>query len=511
MGSLVRGGTGIITFAVTNTGKAIAKTVTAAVRLPSGVSYLAGGTLGADGMAAAAGPGGWSCRAGSAGARASVQCTHGPLGPGASATGYLNVVIAADAPLGTPPSVAADVGGFRVSARGETGVTGAGLPARYAAEGHEAVVSAGNAFPQCGWWADVIPGWCRHRSSLASVSLPGQVEWAGLYWSWVGSRPNTGLRLSGPGHGAQEISADDTGTDASLGEPVHQAFADVTDLVRQDGSGVWRAAIPDGGSGGEPSARKPGRVPSDGDSGWGQYGGWALVVVADDPAVPAGPVMVLDGTHVVAPGSAYSVPVDGLVAGRRAGILEATWRGRDGGPAFGTLRQVMPSPARATLAAGAQPYLVGVVAVSGYPDGILPPGHAVPPGRVLPPRPGSSASPSPDPAASQSADPPRQRVSARAHRARRGRAPRPRGRAGRRDKVTGPDAGAGNDRGRGQRSAAEPHKTEPHKTEPHKTQPHKSGRSDAARRSPSQAHAAHLAHLAHLAHRAVTRRPSGPA
>ncbi len=314
VGSLLRGGTGIVEFAVTNTGDRIAKSVTAAITLPRGVTYLAGGTLGADGMSASEAPGGWSCRPDPAGA----QCTHGPLDPGASATTYLHVVIATDAPLGTPPTVSADVDGRRVEARGESGVIEAGLPARYAAEGHNAVLSTGNVFPHCGWWDGVIPGWCKHRSSSATLSLPGPVEWAGLYWSWVGSRPSTGVELAGPGSRFQHVGADHIGTDASLGEPVHEAFADVTDLVRRDGSGTWSAKVPNGESGWEPPDGDSAWQPPNGDSGWGRYGGWALVVVAADPSVPVGQVMVLDGAHVVTPGGSYSVPVDGLVAGHQA-------------------------------------------------------------------------------------------------------------------------------------------------------------------------------------------------
>ncbi len=308
--------------------------MTAAVTLPPGVTYLAGGTLGMAAMAASPEPGGWSCSAAPAGSpspgtQSQVQCSHGPLAPGASATTYLRVAIAPDAPLGAPPSVAVGTGapggsggagGARVTARAAVGVAAAGLSARYAAMGHEAVATTGNAFPHCGWWQDVIPGWGQ-QSSSARLAVPGQVEWAGLYWSWAGDGPQAGIQLAGPGGGLTGISAADTGTDTSLGVPVHQSFANVTAMVRQDGAGVWTAGIPGG---------DPGDI---------RYSGWALVVVVASPAAPAGQVMILDGTHVVAPGGGgYSIPLEGLLSSE-AGVQETRWAGPEGGPEFSSYRE----------------------------------------------------------------------------------------------------------------------------------------------------------------------------
>jgi hypothetical protein len=336
--------------------------VTAAVTLPPGVTYLAGGTLGMAAMAASPEPGGWSCSVAPAGAAApgtqsQVQCSHGPLAPGASATTYLRVAIAPDAPLGPPPSVAVGLGGAggpasaRVTARATVGAAAAGLPARYAAEGHEAVATTGNAFPRCGWWEDVIPGW-GHQSSSASLAVPGQVEWAGLYWSWAGDSPQAGIQLAGPGGGLTGISAADTGTGTSLGVPVHQSFANVTAMVRQDGAGVWTAGI-------------PGEDPDD-----IRYSGWALVVVVANPAAPAGQVMILDGTHVVAPGGGgYSVPLEGLLSSE-AGVQVTRWAGPEGGPEFSSYREPVPGSAQVTFAPGADPYLVGVIAVTDPPSAV---------------------------------------------------------------------------------------------------------------------------------------------
>jgi hypothetical protein len=306
-----------------------------------------------------------------------VQCSHGPLAPGASATTYLRVAIAPDAPLGSPPSVAVGTGtpggsggagGARVTARAAVGVAAAGLPARYAAIGHEAVATTGNAFPRCGWWQDVIPGWGQ-QSSSARLAVPGPVEWAGLYWSWAGDSPQAGIQLAGPGGGLAGISAADTGTDASLGVPVHQSFANVTAMVRQAGAGVWTAAIP---------GDDPGVI---------RYSGWALVVVVASPAAPAGQVMILDGTHVVAPGGgAYSIPLEGLLSSE-AGVQETRWAGPEGAPEFSASREPVPGSAQVTFAPGTDPYLVGVIAVTDPPSPVTTGGPVPVPDRAATPGP----------------------------------------------------------------------------------------------------------------------------
>jgi hypothetical protein len=92
--------------------------VTAHVTLPAGVSLLAAGTLGRASIDRAS-PGGWTCAPTASGA----TCTHGPLAADASATTYLQVLVAADAPPGHPPVISVDGGGRRVTARGTTGVS----------------------------------------------------------------------------------------------------------------------------------------------------------------------------------------------------------------------------------------------------------------------------------------------------------------------------------------------------------------------------------------------------
>src|SRR6266702_3355708 len=138
VGTLSQGATGIVGFSVDNTGSGPAATVTANVSLPLGVSLLAGGTLGRASRHQSS-PGGWTCAPGGGGA----TCTHGPLAADASTTSYLQVVVAADAPPGQPPAISVDGGGRRATARGTAGVTTGGFPARFAASGRYAVITAG--------------------------------------------------------------------------------------------------------------------------------------------------------------------------------------------------------------------------------------------------------------------------------------------------------------------------------------------------------------------------------
>lgn len=191
-----------MSFTVTNLSVVVAGQVKADVTLSSWVSLLAAATLGMDSMVTA-GPGGWTRAPAASGA----TCTHGPLAAGTSAASYLQVTAAADAPTGTPPAISADDGDPRVSARGTAGVAATGFPAVFAASGRYAVVTAGaslgGTWPVgggCGTSSESGPGlssWPGCQAG-ASVSLPGQVVWAGLYWSWAGGPPQAAIDVRGP-------------------------------------------------------------------------------------------------------------------------------------------------------------------------------------------------------------------------------------------------------------------------------------------------------------------------
>ena len=351
VGALLRGSTGMLVFSVTNTGSHAVKTLSARLGLPPGVSYLGGGNLGMAAPMAAAAPGGWSCAARAAGA----ACTHGPLGPGATTKTYIQVAISPTAPYGAPPKVSVTSAGRTVTAQAASGVVPSGLPARFTAAGRLDTIVAGNALPQCYWWNFGQP-----PSSQAQVVLPGNVLWAGLYWSGTGYPSHAQLDLRGPGGGYQPVGATTVGTSDLYGQPVYQAYANVTGLVQGHGGGSWQAQVPRGGTG-----------ETDGSHGSSESG-WALVVVAHDPSAPVGQAVVVDGAHVVsAADPSFSVPLNGLLpAGAVAGIQTVTWDGHDGGsrPAFSSTRQTLAANPSVQLSGGGQPYLVGVVAATTSAD-----------------------------------------------------------------------------------------------------------------------------------------------
>jgi len=373
VGTLTPGVTGIVGFAVDNTGSGPAAQVTANITLPAGVSLLAGGTLGRASMDRAS-PGGWTCAPAATGA----TCTHGPLAADASTTSYLQVVVAADAPPGHPPAISVDGGGRRATARGTAGVSAGGFPARFAASGRYAVTTAGArpgggdcdgaGWDAAGWdgagtdgagW-DLQPGSprCPAGRTGGTLALSGPVVWAGLYWAWTGGPPQAAIALRPPGGPARQVTGAAATAPLDLGFhglariPVHQAFADVTGLVAQYGSGAWSARAP--APVGWPRGAQLGQPAGAG------YLGWTLVVVTGDPAAPSGQVMVLDGAHPVdAAHPGFSVPLDGLLAGQVVRIHTVDWTGH--GPRFSAFTQPLSARPAVGFPATNAPYLVGVI------------------------------------------------------------------------------------------------------------------------------------------------------
>ncbi|HXL95214.1 MAG TPA: sigma-70 family RNA polymerase sigma factor [Streptosporangiaceae bacterium] len=316
VGALLPGASGFVEFTVTDAGRTVSKQVTAAITLPPGVTYQ-------DPPMA----GGWTCATTEQGA----SCQHASLQPGAVATGYLPVTVAAGATAGAGPSITVSGGGSSVTERGTIGVADGGLGARFAVNGQDTVVTASAALCP---WAD----------SSAGIALPGQVLWAGLYWSWRGWQPeNETIELRGPGEEYQPVTAADVGSATfPYGGVQSEAFANVTSLVAQYGAGTWSAQVPDD---------------------W-QADGWALVVVTTDPqAAPGTQVMVLDGARVVGP--SLTVPLDALPPGPDAVVSTITWP-RDGPSIASFAQNLSVSPAVSFTSANV-PYLVGVVAVTDPP------------------------------------------------------------------------------------------------------------------------------------------------
>jgi hypothetical protein len=356
VGSLLPGGTGFVEFTVTDTGRGVTKQVTAAITLPAGVTYQ-------DPPMA----GGWTCTTAPPGA----SCQHGPLEPGAVATGYLPVTVAAGTAAGPGPAITVSGGGPSVRERGSVGVASGGLGARFAATGQDTVVAAGAT--TCPWSGGTAAGgYATGGPASATLALPGQVLWAGLYWSWPdwswGDRSwpgssrqaaNETIELRGPGGDYQPVTAADVGTAAFPdGSLQSEAFANVTDLVAQYGAGTWAAGVQGYGSprwGGWQPGRYRQAAADD---------GWALVVVTtDSQAAPGTQVMVLDGVQAIGP--SLTVPLDALPPGPDALISTVTWP-RDGLNITSFTQNLAVSPA-VTFSTGDAPYLVGVVAVTDAP------------------------------------------------------------------------------------------------------------------------------------------------
>ena len=363
VGGLLPSGSGIVEFTVTNAGHRSSGQITAGVALPAGVSYV-------DPPIA----GGWTCVTAAGGA----TCTHGPLSAGAVATGYLPVTVAASAQPGAVPVITVrGAGGSAVTAAAKTGVTTGGMRARFAATGQDTVVTAGAAL--CGqgsgdgWISRWDTGWPWRRGSCwrpsaATVTLPGQVLWAGLYWSGsdrqaqaqpgqAQAQPGQVIELRAPGGAVEPVSASDTGVVTGPdGDPEFTSFADVTTMVAQYGAGTWTAALPDRNTG---CYRY--------DWYWPRQSiapGWALVVVTTDPsALPGTQVMVLDGTATVGP--SLSVPLDALPPGPDATVQTVRWT--PSGPLQASYAQNLAESPSVTFSTADVPYLAGVIAVSDPP------------------------------------------------------------------------------------------------------------------------------------------------
>jgi hypothetical protein len=250
------------------------------------------------------------------------------------------VEVGPDAPFNAPPQVTVTAA-KSVTAKADSGVQAAGLPARFATDGHVRTEQIGNALQSCDareegcleararkgdrrdndFWRmrpiklDTDP--TTHSSSSAQLTVPtgGKVLWAGLYWSGVDCRELNGkastARLKGPGATSYSlIQATETVRSRLPSYGVYQSFTDVTAQVQAAGGGEWWAAD----------------VPSR--AGVGTYAGWSLVVVEQDPNAPLQQAMVLDGNHPVLPGGSADIPIAGLLPTAAPGRISLIgWEG----------------------------------------------------------------------------------------------------------------------------------------------------------------------------------------
>ncbi|PRX98176.1 sigma-70 family RNA polymerase sigma factor [Allonocardiopsis opalescens] len=338
VGALVPGRSGLIALTVLNTGGDAVDDLFADIDLPDGVLLAPASRGGSSARFRNAATGDdWMCRTADAGA----ACAHGPLAGDTESTAYLRVDVTPDAQTGEPPRVSLRSGGIAAEAAGRNGVQPDGMPARYATDGHVRTTAVGNALLTCDadhpkhgaacaearerrgerrdndFWPmvpldlDDDPGTA--TSSSARVELPGgEVRWAGLYFSGTGEPASARARVRGPGAGGYtEVAADEVAAARLPGYPAYQAFADVTELVRDGGAGEWWVADVPGGT------------------GVGHYAGWTLVVVAEDADAPFSQAMVLDTARsVFRDPDGFALPVAGLIlAAAPADISVVAWEG----------------------------------------------------------------------------------------------------------------------------------------------------------------------------------------
>ncbi|MPZ28534.1 MAG: sigma-70 family RNA polymerase sigma factor [Micromonosporaceae bacterium] len=261
--------------------------LTALVTVPDGVSLRAGN------------PGdGWSCD-GPVGD--GFRCRRGSLPAGGTSQAYLPVDVSATAGVSGTSRVRLTAPGIEAtSAAAPRGVQGDGFAARIAGVMPATVLAGGDSLLSCPP-LDLTCGSARRgggalgridnddylmtryaergapagfpsQSSVsgATIRLPGPVVWAGLYWAGSGEPPGSPtahLRVPGrSGYTAVPATTVRTVGAGTLSHPAYQASADVTDLVRGGSGGDWWVAV-------DAHAFDRGR---------GAFGGWALLIVAED-------------------------------------------------------------------------------------------------------------------------------------------------------------------------------------------------------------------------------------
>jgi RNA polymerase sigma factor (sigma-70 family) len=302
---LIRGASGPIAFAITNTGEAPAFHVSATITVPRSVSF--------DELSAMPGEGsGWRCTRVSP-QRLTCLLVSGRLDPGESAAAVVHAT--AEAAIAKQSVAVEVVDGLGADAAVltssvEVNVPDAGLAPRGRWTGGYGVTEIGAPLLGC---RGTSSAWCAAMSELgggaqnnsydmiigastSQLTIPANsdVAFAGLYWSankyatdaWTGSQ--TQLALRGPGGVAQTIEGElIANVEDNANRDYYQSFADVTDLVRAGGSGSWSA------DGAAVALTRNDPNPS-------YYAGWSLVVVYTTPYEPEQNVTVYDGGAWVA-------------------------------------------------------------------------------------------------------------------------------------------------------------------------------------------------------------------
>lgn len=363
VGDLVAGRTGYVTVHTTNPGHTtVAQRLDLA--LPAGLAFDPAGASGKVGppavaraaqhpayragvqvARAAADPSGPCSGSGS-----SVSCELGRLGPGESTDAVVPVSVEAGASGGTLTGrlVASADGVEQTTAippQALTVMNGGGLNALFAAHGPYRTSAAGNTLMSCqdpaakpdpacataesdrsgakvtnGDWKRIYPrndagsGWQNSSSASLSLAGGGSVVRAWLTWSATGldSAAKQTADLEGPGGQPVTVTAAQVTPVTVSGRSGYVAVADVTDLVRSAGGGVWTA----------------GNVALSKAAENQLYGGWGLVVVTSSATEPVRDVTVLTGPQLLGR-SAWSGSALGL-RGDPATVTAVAWEGDAG-------------------------------------------------------------------------------------------------------------------------------------------------------------------------------------
>ncbi|WP_327183156.1 DUF3344 domain-containing protein [Streptomyces sp. NBC_01334] len=213
-----------------------------------------------------------------------------------------------------------------ISCRTTTTPTGRAAPACPSVRAGGAAVN--NAFNM--FYVDVDRDPNTYNSSRAEVRLPrgARVSYARLYWGGnlrVGEqkppKDNGRVLIAEPGGEYKAVLADTVvGHRVAQGADAFQASADVTELVRASGQGLYTVAQINVAMG---------------RSAAGAWGGWTLVVAYENPAEPLRDLSVWDGFDTLGSPAGKEIRLRGLAvppgAGGRAGLVAYDGdRGRTG-------------------------------------------------------------------------------------------------------------------------------------------------------------------------------------
>ena len=151
------------------------------------------------------------------------------------------------------------------------------------------------------------------NSSSSQLVLPTsctEIVYAGLYWS---GRKNTNtadnkrsIKFKKDGQSYQTLTADDSYIGNNSVDGIFTAYKDVTNYVRQHGTGNYFAADIDLISGNGGSV--------------GYFGGWGLIVIYENPTMKWRDITIFDGYAYVSGGNVYTLNLSGFRAAQNGNV-----------------------------------------------------------------------------------------------------------------------------------------------------------------------------------------------